>query len=326
MASSSTSTSNTSFETRYVERFEGRNFQLWKWRMEMVLKEKGLFNITNGTEPCPVDKTIEFNTLNQNQKLALETHLSKDGKAYNTICLNLGDLPARQIKTAKSANEVWTKLENIYEAKNTTNRLILKKRLSTLHMGNNDNMTDYLDKFRTTLEELEAVGSILEEEDKIATLLNSLPDSFENLVVSLESRGNQIDLDFVMARLLQEEMRRGKRNEENDTLFIAKVNDKETIKNEEVNLTKSGKRLLSKEEMSKVTCYYCNKKGHFANKCYKRINDKKCNEEEVNQTTTESEFLFSASFDSHKDNHWYLDSGATMHMTFKRNLLINIKL
>ena len=69
----------------------------------------------------------------------------------------MDDLPPRQVKNAKSANEVWTKLENIYEAKNTNNKLILKNCLSTLHLGNNDSMANYLDRFRSTLEEFEAL-------------------------------------------------------------------------------------------------------------------------------------------------------------------------
>jgi len=176
-------------------------------------------------------------------------------------------------------------------------------------MKDNESMVEYLDKFRTILKELEAIGSPLDEEDKIATLLNSLPESFDNLIVSLESRSD-LELDFINARLLQKEMRRGKRNEENDALFLAKTNIENDKKNEEVNLTKTENRFLSKEEMSKITYFYCNKKGHFANKCYKRLNEKRKNEEEVNQTTIESEYLFATSLETHKDDSWYLDSGA----------------
>ena len=46
----------------------------------------------------------------------------------------------------------------------------------------------------------------MEEEDLISTLLNSLPSSYDNLIISLESRGDEITLDFVHARLLQEEL------------------------------------------------------------------------------------------------------------------------
>jgi len=172
------------------------------------------------------------------------------------------------------------------------------------------------------IEELEAIGTSIEEEDKIATLLNSLLESYNNLIVSLESRTN-LDLDFINAHLLQQEMRKGKRTDKNETLFWAKTNTKNEKKIEEVNLTKTGKKFLSKVEMSKITCFYCNKKGHFANKCYKRLNDQKRNGEEVNQTSIENEYLFATSLETHKDDSWYLDSGATMHMNFNKDFFKN---
>jgi len=46
----------------FIEIFEGRHFQLWKWRMEMILREKGLVNISIGIEQCPIDKTRDFHT------------------------------------------------------------------------------------------------------------------------------------------------------------------------------------------------------------------------------------------------------------------------
>lgn len=118
---------------------------------------------------------------------------------------------------------------------------------------------------------------------------------------------------------MQEELRKGKREEESETLFISKTKNKM----EETNLAKSNKKPLSKEELSKVTCYYCNKKGHFANKCFKRIHDKNKEGEEAHHTQEGNEYLFSSSTTTHLDNLWYLDSGATMHMAYKRNIFKN---
>ena len=50
-------------DTKLIEKFEGRNFQLWKWRMEIILRDKGLLCITNGDELYPIDKKRDINTL-----------------------------------------------------------------------------------------------------------------------------------------------------------------------------------------------------------------------------------------------------------------------
>jgi len=101
---------------------------------------------------------------------------------------------------------------------------------------------------------------------------------------------------------------------------LAKTNTENEKKIEEVYLTKTRKKFMSKEEMSKITCFYYNKKGHFANKCFKRLNGKKRNAEEANQTSTENEYLFATSLETHKDDSWYIDSGATMDMTFNKDI------
>ena len=112
-----------------------------------------------------------------------------------------------------------------------------------MRMKDGETMTGYLDKFCLAAEELEAIGFPMQEEDLIATLLNNLPSSYDKLIVSLESRGDQIDFDFFHARLLQEELRKGKREEESETLFTSRTDNNK----EETNLAKSNKKPLSKE-------------------------------------------------------------------------------
>jgi len=100
------STSTSAMEARFIERFEGRNFQLWKWRMEIILKDKGLLSITNGDEKYLVDKNKDPNSLSIDERNSIEIFLLKDSKAYSTICLSFVGLPARQIKSSKTSNEI----------------------------------------------------------------------------------------------------------------------------------------------------------------------------------------------------------------------------
>lgn len=95
MANTSTST----IENHFIDIFEGKNFQLWKWQMEMILKDKGLFAIANRDENYQVDKNKDPNSLSVDEKNSIEAFLSKDTRAYSTICLNLRGLPARHIKS-----------------------------------------------------------------------------------------------------------------------------------------------------------------------------------------------------------------------------------
>ena len=61
---------------------------------------------------------------------------------------------------------------------------------------------------RSLAEQLAAMGAQISEDDQVATLLCSLPDSSSNLIAALESQADDLSLEFVIARLLHEERKR----------------------------------------------------------------------------------------------------------------------
>ena len=48
----------------------------------------------------------------------------------------------------------------------------------------------------------------MSKDHQVAMLLCSLPESYNNLIVALESRANDLTIEFVIGRLLHEEGRR----------------------------------------------------------------------------------------------------------------------
>ncbi len=132
-------------------------------------------------------------------------------------------------------------------------------------------------------------------EDVYMVLLMSLPPSFDNLVTSLESMSTKdVDLQFIVARLLHEVSKRKECESSEITALVNKTN-------------KSNKKF----------CFYCKKPRHFVRNFLKKKNDKK---EKVNQACEDHEQMFVAalSANDHTMYDWIVDSGATQHMTFKQ--------
>ena len=102
-----------------IEKFKGENFHLWKFKMQMVLEEKDLWNIVKGDEVEPTDEGTTETQRRQFQK--------RERKALATICLSLGDEQLSLVRTATTAKEAWLKLENHYEVKSLANKLFLRK-------------------------------------------------------------------------------------------------------------------------------------------------------------------------------------------------------
>jgi hypothetical protein len=70
-------------------------------------------------------------------------------------------------------------------------------------------VVDHLNTFNTLIVELTSMEVKFEDEDKTIILLCSLPESWDNLVISISfSSANVLDYDFVVGALFVEEMRR----------------------------------------------------------------------------------------------------------------------
>ena len=119
-----------------IEKFKGENSHLWKFKMQMVLEEKDLWDIVKGDEVEPTDEGTTETQRRQFKK--------RERKALATICLSLGDEQLSLVRTATTAKEAWLKLENHYEVKSLANKLFLRK----ISMGVDDSMSEHINKMR----------------------------------------------------------------------------------------------------------------------------------------------------------------------------------
>ena len=117
----------------------------------------------------------------------------------------MGDEQLSLVGAAKTAKEAWSKLESHYEVKSFANKLFLRKKYFTMSMGAGESMTEHAFKMKELASQLEAVGESITEDDHVATLLCSLPESYNGLITALESRVDDLTLEFVTARLFHEE-------------------------------------------------------------------------------------------------------------------------
>jgi hypothetical protein len=121
-----------------------------------------------------------------------------------------------------TAKELWDKLGNLYQSKSLVNKLFLRKKLYHLRMEDGDSVTEHLNAFNTLVSQLGSVNIMIAEEDKCITLLCSLPDSWDNLVVAIGSTTQStLKYEDVVASLLSEEMRRKSMDgHSTDALFV----------------------------------------------------------------------------------------------------------
>ena len=187
-------------------------------------------------------------------------------------------------------------------------------------------MAKSIAKFRSLIDCLARVGVVLEEGDKTHALLSSLPDSWKSFT-SINGNEQNLSLHMLIGKIFQEEQRL---KEENGG------GSKNTAK---ALVVRKGKFKKSKAFKSK--CFSCGKVGHKSSDC--RVKKKKSGGNSSNYEEKEKNggndklsqkkrsksptlLVIDTCLVRKDDAIWYLDSGATRHVTPHKDWIIDYKL
>ena len=191
-----------------IEKFNGHNFELWKLKMEYLLVDKEQWpTVDPDTKPTAMSK---------------EDWDKLDIKVRSTILLYLSNLVLLNVSREDSTKNMLEKLGNLYKSMSLIKKLFLRKKLYHLRMEDGDFVTNHLNLFNTLVSQLISIYNKMEEEDKCITLLCSLPNSWDNLVVEIgSSTKSTLKFEDIVSYLLLEEMRRkSMENHNTDALSV----------------------------------------------------------------------------------------------------------
>src|SRR5579871_4516059 len=166
------------------------------------------------------------------------------------------------------------------------------------------------------------MGGNLQEEDVLAVLLASLPESYKTLMLTLEAQP-EITVKHIISCLLQKETRRkqglpGSSKNEGEAYFMQKQNS-----NNKKNPKGKGNSNIDK---SKDTCHTCGKIGHWANEYRSKKGKPKKNNQDGQANEAEVLEAFYASEDTTKSSTiWYIDSGTSEHLLPDRKLFHDLE-
>ncbi|KAK3730444.1 hypothetical protein QZH41_012646, partial [Actinostola sp. cb2023] len=159
----------------------------------------------------------------------------------------------------------------------------------------------------------------MEEEDKVVTLLASLPDKFDMLVTALEANSEVPNMEVVTERLFHEEN---------------KLKERETVEKP------YEKVMLGTKSKDRPKCHHCGKPGHLKRNCWslKKEKEKEQQNKPESKPVKHKANVVAADSDSESlglvtqalaasvcaNDVWIIDSGATCHMTNDRSSLRDI--
>ncbi|KAH9714593.1 hypothetical protein KPL71_020713 [Citrus sinensis] len=263
--------------TKYeIEKFNGNNFSLWKMKMKAVLRKNNCLAAI-GERPMEItdDKWNEV-----------------DGNAISDLHLALADGVLSSVVEKNKAKEIWDTLTKLYEAKSLHNKIFLKRKLYILRMAESTMVTDHINTLKTLFSQLTMLGHNIEENERAELLLQSLPDSYDQLIINLTNNNpvESLVFDDIAASVLNEESRR--KNKENRQASSQQAEALSVTRGRSMERGPSGSQNLSRSKFRTST----SDDGEIL----------------YSEATTVSEGKKRLS------DVWLIDSGATWHMTSRR--------
>lgn len=297
------------------------NYHTWSIRARAALVQKGCWDaIEPGYSEEMTDKEKKV-----------------DNKALTFLFLVVEDNYLDDIGESKTAREAWTTLEEMHSKFGLLHILQLMRDFFNVRMKKEESMQSYLGRLMELHRKLSSAGHAFTDREVALVMLMGLPASYEPLILNLEQDEEQLSTKVVKTRLLIEEKRKLRRNEEsvdNDdsqtralvskscsTSDSKQQNDKMSYQPAHKKDDKIRQR-TSGVQKKKVRCFACGKIGHIARDCDQFPDEEKDQQKKRSLPHAKIATHMALCAKDEAASHpgvWHLDSGATDHMTSQRS-------
>jgi hypothetical protein len=243
------------------------NYGVWAVKMKIFMRAQGLW-------------AAVVNKKGVDEKM--------DQMALAAIVQAVPEAVVMAISEKETAKEAWDALEemNMGEERIKKARVqTLKRELDGMYMGDSEKINDFALKVTTTVNEIRALGTKVEETAVVEKLLHSVPDKFRPLISTIEQWGDvsAMTVTETIGRLRAfEESSKGRRRDregEPQLLFVdeeprltraeweAKVAEERSGGGSNSSGGTSEKKYRGKFDKTKIDCRRCGEFGHFVDEC-----------------------------------------------------------
>jgi len=233
---------------------------------------------------------------------------------------------------------VWLKLESIYASKGPARKATLLKQLILQRMSEGGDVRDHMSRFFDAVDKLAAMEVEINGDLLSIMLLYSLPSSFDNFRVAIESRDELPNVEALKVKILEEyDVRVQTPITDVTGALAARPSSKGQSKFKRNKSKETGE--AASQNRSRVWCFRCRKPGHKRPDCpelNKNESTKQSGNSNLKSSPEKSSALavddtYLACTDAIPSNHhalyagvkpsaWILDSGCTAHLCGSKDL------
>lgn len=162
-----------------ITKFKEEGFHTWQTKVKGYLMKKNLWSIV---KPNPVGEEGTSTRTSTTQTR------DRDEQALGIIITSLDDAYIHYIDDASTAQQAWGSLEYMFAAKGKRSKIGLKLQLYKLTLHQGEDIASLINRLKSIVTQLSYIQSPVDEEDKVAILLNALPKAYNQIVTVLQEK------------------------------------------------------------------------------------------------------------------------------------------
>ncbi|KAH9744285.1 hypothetical protein KPL70_003639 [Citrus sinensis] len=279
--------------------FDGNDYPYWKIRMRIYLQalDYEIWEIVNDGPFMPLTKNEVGEDIpkpSQDWNEFEKRKASLNSKAMNALFCALDKKEFHRVSSCESANEIWHKLEVVYEGTNQVKESKISRytrQYELFQMEQNENVYSMYTRFTDIVNTLGALGKPFSNSEKVKKIIRSLPKEWRPKRTAIEEAKdlNILPIDDLIGSLIsyEEDLAAERGNEEKKKNIALKASKHESDEESELDeeemdmlarrfrklFKKSGERRKSrdlknrKEKKELIKCYECKKLGHIRTEC-----------------------------------------------------------
>lgn len=314
-----------------IEKLNGTNYQSWKFNVKLLLMQKELWGIVDGSDPEPsADETEDLR----------RRYRTRSDKAYSIIALNVSISLQVHIVNTCHPKEAWSILEKQFSFVSITQLVRLTRKFYAASMEEGDDLLQHLTEMTQLAQNLRDLKEEISSKKFATVILGSLPSSYETFVTSLNARdADGLDWESVKGPLVEEYMKKKEQKDQKtkavDEALMTRGGGRQTDFNNVNNrYPPSGRQNFNRGGPKE--CWKCGQLTHLARDCpnrpqqqqHQRFNPRFSRKEEgrfahsFEQAYIEDDFVCAAGSKT-ISNDWFIDSAASKHMASSRDSMID---
>ncbi|KMQ84064.1 copia protein [Lasius niger] len=135
---------------RNIKKFDGTNFQGWKFQMNMLFVASGIKDVIDGTRVMPADR----------ESAAGKMWVRDNAKAMFLISSTMEYDRLEPLLVCVTAKDMWDKLCRIHEQR--SNKLMLMQKFHEYKMASEDSVVQHMAKIQNMAAQLLDLGSSIQ--------------------------------------------------------------------------------------------------------------------------------------------------------------------